>query len=289
MITKHHVEFFRKQGYLKIDQLLSAEELAPVREAIARLLDDAKARKLAESTDLYELELTADHSNGPVVKRLQYVWKYDQAFRDLATSEKILDSIESLLGPNIELHHTKAYLKPAVAGTKVGVHQDYAFFPHTNDDVLAVMVYFDEAKVANGCLHVVPGSHLEEPLPHVDAEGKFQGRISDELATAQIKRAIPIETGPGDISIHHYRTTHFSPPNNTSNSRWAMNIQYRAADAVDLANQGLTAQDECFGTLVRGTQLFTARFRSGEVVKLPNVDASPTAMPRVSDLKKTSE
>jgi ectoine hydroxylase-related dioxygenase (phytanoyl-CoA dioxygenase family) len=286
MISEHLVELYRSEGYLAIDSILSDSELAPARAAISRLIDEAKAQDIQQSTELYELELAADHSNGPVVKRLQYVWKYDQPFRDLASNEKILDCVEPLLGSNVELHHTKAYLKPSVSGTKVGLHQDYAFFPHTNDDVLAVMVYFNDGTVENGCLHVVPGSHLEEPLPHVDAEGNFQGRVSENAVAEQMERAVPLEVAAGGITIHHYKTVHFSPPNHTPIPRWAVNVQFRASDAVDLAaaTMGSAPHDECVGVVVRGHRLFEARFNSGEVVALPNVDASPTAMPRVSDL-----
>ena len=66
---------------------------------------------------------------------------HHQAFNDLVFNPKILDVVENLIGPNIQLHHTKLNLKPpSNREARFEWHQDYPFFPHTNFDLLAVMI-----------------------------------------------------------------------------------------------------------------------------------------------------
>ena len=286
MFGSESLDSYRREGYLKIESVFSKEELVPVRTAIDRLLQEARELKIQQSNELYELELSANHIQCPVVKRLQFVWRYDQAFRDLACHEKILEGLVPLLGPDIELHHSKAYLKPPTVGTKVGLHQDCAFFPHSNDDVLAVMVYLDDSSKENGCLQVIPGSHRNETLPHKDDDGLFIGRISDDIANDYLQNAKPLSVRAGGLTIHHYRTIHFSEANLSPHPRWAINIQYRAADSAELIPRNIGVQDECFGVLVRGERPHKVRCRCGEIIEIPNRDSSPQKLPRTADLEE---
>ena len=63
-----------------------------------------------------------------------------------------------LIGPGIRLNNTKLNLKSGGFGSAVEWHQDLAFYPHTNDDLLAVGVCMDDMMLLNGCLLVIPGS-----------------------------------------------------------------------------------------------------------------------------------
>ena len=98
------------------------------------------------------------------VRRIFNPIAHHQAFNDLIFHPRILDAVETLIGPNIQLHHTKLNLKPPASGqARFEWHQDYPFFPHTNYDLVAVAVHIDEATEENGCLRVIPGIHKLGP------------------------------------------------------------------------------------------------------------------------------
>src|SRR4029079_19624697 len=97
-----------------------------------------------------ELE-PGSNKTDPVPRRIYNPFERHEAFRAMATGVWSLDRIESLIGPNISLHHSKLNMKPAKIGSVVEWHQDLAYFPHTNDDLFTTLVYLANATVENGC------------------------------------------------------------------------------------------------------------------------------------------
>ena len=97
---------------------------------------------------------------------------------ELARSERILGRVTPLIGPDIQLQHSKLATKPPAKGMGTFAwHQDFAFFPHTNSDLVAVMVMLDDATPENGCMQMVRGSHKLGLLDHTE-DGQFHGRLS---------------------------------------------------------------------------------------------------------------
>ena len=97
--------------------------------------------------------------------------------------------VEQLLGPGIRFQNTKLNMKSPGFGSPVEWHQDWAFYPHTNDDVLAAGLAIDDMMLANGCLMVIPGSHREAVLNH-HQDGVFVGAVPPAgLAEGRPRRA----------------------------------------------------------------------------------------------------
>lgn len=93
-------------------------------------------------------------------------------------------------------------MKSAGYGAAVEWHQDFAFYPHTNDDVLAIAVILDDMAIENGPLMVFPGSH-RGPIHDHHSDGVFVGAMDLTASGYNIKDAVAL-TGPaGSISIHH--------------------------------------------------------------------------------------
>jgi phytanoyl-CoA hydroxylase len=174
---------YEQDGYLVFPELLDATELAVLRSALAEVLRDAEG--LTETNDKFSI--TRSEDGGYSVRRIFDPIARHQAFQDLVLKPKILDAVESLIGPNIQLHHTKLNLKPPSSReARFEWHQDYPFFPHTNFDLLAVMIFLDDSTQENGCLTIIPGSHKWGPRNHLFARmmaGTFKlpGKIDDPL------------------------------------------------------------------------------------------------------------
>ena len=263
MLTSEQRAFFWENGYLAIQDFLSAEELASVRQALDELV--AKAQGLRANTKVYDVEAPAD--GGPtVVRRIFNPAQVDERFERIATSPKVLDVVEDLIGPDIQFHHGKINMKSAKGGAEVGWHQDLPFFPHTNSDLLACMCYLDDSTEENGCLMVVPGSHRLGPLDHF-ADGMFIGMVTDDLAKVDLGRAAKLPIRAGGVTIHHCLTLHSSARNTSSQQRRVLIYQYRAADAVQLTPEQTSASH--YGKLLRGREPGTIRLES-RVFKLPN-------------------
>ncbi|HEX4123326.1 MAG TPA: phytanoyl-CoA dioxygenase family protein, partial [Tepidisphaeraceae bacterium] len=116
-------------------------------------------------------------------------------------------------------------------------HQDYAYFPHTNTDLVAIMVMLDDATPENGCMSFVRGSHKLGLLNHSNAAGYFTGGCLETKYWEQHpENVVPVTPRAGGISMHHSLMLHGSPPNLSGKPRRGLVIQYRAADAYALAD-----------------------------------------------------
>ena len=135
---------------------------------------------------------------------------HHQAFYDLVFNPKIVDVVENLIGPDIQLHHTKLNLKPPSKEARFEWHQDYPFFPHTNFDLLAVMIMLDDSTEENGCLKIIPGSHKWGPRNHLFAkDGAFSSQLEDRSVLEDPSRwqTVPV---PGGMELHHCNMLHSS-------------------------------------------------------------------------------
>ena len=117
-------------------------------------------------------------------------------------------------------------------------HQDWAFYPHTNDDLLAVGVMLDDCTSDNGPLLVVPGTHRGPTFDHHTGDhhaGRyFCGAIDPAAIRDEIARAVPLTARAGSMSFHHVRLVHGSAQNVSSLPRTLLLYEYGAADAWPL-------------------------------------------------------
>ena len=261
--------FYEEQGYLVFPQLLDPAELATLRNALAEVLREAEG--LTENNDKFSITKTDD--GGYSVRRIYEPIVRHEAFRALVHNPKILDVVEAIIGPNIQLHHTKLNLKPPSSReARFEWHQDYPFFPHTNFDLLAVMIYLDDSTEENGCLTIIPGSHKFGPRNHLFArDGAFSSQLEDKAVLNDPSRWLKVPVPAGGMELHHCNMLHSSTANRGTKPRSAMVIQYRAADNVAL---GGNMSNAGFGLQVRGENPYRVRMIEG-TFKLPGKIEDP--------------
>ena len=227
MLTDRQVAFYREQGYLILEDVLPAA----VVEAARAVIDEAveAARPLTANDDRYDLE--PGHSlERPLVRRLKNPDRHWPVFADIVRSAAVLDRLEALVPVGIRLLGSKLNTKAARAGSPVEWHQDFAFHPHTNNDVLAIGLALDDMDEENGCLLYVPGSHLGPVLDH-HQDGVFVGAVSATRYAAEIGRAIPAVARAGSMVVHHGRMLHGSAPNRSERQRRLLLYDMAAVDA----------------------------------------------------------
>lgn len=248
-LSPEQIETFRDDGFLTFEGVFTPEEVEQLRAACESPCVTGDLRKRDQKTKtVHLLEITTKHP----------------AFMELARSPKIVERIAPLIGPDIQLQHSKLATKPPTKGTgPFAWHQDFAFFPHTNTDLVAVMVALDDATPDNGCLRVVRGSHKLGLLDHA-VDGLFTGACQQPEHWSNRSRVIELTLKAGGISLHHCMTLHGSEANRSGRPRRAVVFQYRADDAYQLAD-GIFADT---GILIRGQRKERARCTAG-TVRLP--------------------
>ena len=227
-LSDEQVEQYRNEGFIVVERLFEASDLARVDATIRQLTDQA----LSGGDFSKILELEPEPVDGQRVPRRVFS-PYDQheTFRDLAHDPRLLDRIESLIGDHFNLQHSKLNMKPAKVGSAVEWHQDLAYFPHTNDDLVTTLVYLDDATEENGCLQVLPRHHTHY-FEHAGAEGRFAGMITEDLSDFGKPRSLPAPAG--SAIFMHCITPHASLPNRSSRPRRTLIYEYRANDSFPI-------------------------------------------------------
>ncbi|WP_116209691.1 phytanoyl-CoA dioxygenase family protein [Streptomyces olivoreticuli] len=254
-LTQQQIEHYRREGFVAVPSLLSEEDI--------RLID-ASIAELAEETDTERITLVFEFEHESVdgkrvPRRLYNPYEQHENFRKLAVDERITDRMVSLLGPNLALQHSKLNLKPARVGAPVDWHQDLTYFPHTNDDLVAVLIYLDDATEQNGCIEVLPRRHLRF-LDHSLPDGTFAGRITEDLDEEQYGAPVTVEGRAGSAIILHPLAPHRSAKNISTERRRALIYQYRAADAFPIYTGPHVVDVENCAHHIRGERSPIARF-----------------------------
>ncbi len=259
MLTPTQVDFYAEHGYLMIPAALSAKEVAELRATVDEIV--AGAAKVTGHTDIYDLEDGHTPEN-PKVRRIKAPHKHFDYFKRLVRHPGITATIAALLGPNIRLYGAKLNMKSAGYGAPVEWHQDWAFYPHTNDDVLATGILLDDCSEVNGPLLVIPGSQRGRMFDH-HSDGVFCGAITGELNQIEFGKAVPLTGKAGDMSIHHARSLHGSAQNRSDKQRRLLLFEYTAADAFPLS--GVADFAEFNSRIVLGSPTVEPRLRPAPV------------------------
>ena len=268
MLSAQQIEDYRRDGYLVIPRLIQGEQLAELRALTDQIVGEA--RGVAANDDLYDLE-PSHSAQLPRVRRLKpAIFKRYKFFHDLVRDPKIVALLTGLLGPSIRLYGGKLNMKSAGYGSPVEWHQDWAFYPHTNDDVLATGIYLDDCDMGNGPLMVIPGSHHGPTWDH-HAGGKFCGAMDPAASGIDFSKAVPLMGPAGSMTIHHARLVHGSALNTSNRQRRLLLHEYTAADAWPL--MGIANFDEFNSRMVLGEPSIEPRIREAPVrMPLPPAD-----------------
>ena len=149
---------------------------------------------------------------------------------------RLLDLVESLIGPEIRLYpnYTARPKLPAWAGTEVLWHQDGGYTTGASSvDAVATMHMINvwtplvSSNVENGCMAFVPRSHLVGLVPHVSRAHYLE--IAPESLDPLKELSIPIELDPGDIVLFDNLLFHCGLPNKSKTIRWSVDWRYQNA------------------------------------------------------------
>jgi hypothetical protein len=243
---------FHRDGFVRVTEgVLSQAEFKIVLQALERL----------------EAAGTID-ANSSKLQNLNDAIYFDDAIMNLARHPRVLALVEAIVGQKVELQHAKMINKyPAQgASSNVNWHQDYPFFPHTNDDLLAFALHFDDETDESGPLQFLSGSHKTGVLSHADAaSGEFVYKINDPSFDMAKFPSTVVKCNAGDVTLHHGNVIHASSPSKGKRRR-VLYLQYRAIDALQLA--GVIWKSTGFSPYAEPPVKRYARFRDGSTCEV---------------------
>jgi|TARA_Y100000814_G_scaffold4373_2_gene4420 ectoine hydroxylase-related dioxygenase (phytanoyl-CoA dioxygenase family) len=262
-ISSAQLEKYENDGYVVVEDVLESSTLKRLRDVTDEVV--ASAAELTTHSEALDLEESHTPEN-PRVRRIKRPHLVHDFYLKLARHPNILSALTPILGYDIRLHGGgKVNMKSAGYGAAVEWHQDWAFYPHTNQDVLAVGILLDDMTSENGPVLMVPGTH-KGPLHNHHSDGAFCGAIDQQETKLDISTAQEVHAKAGSISIHHARLVHGSSMNRSNDQRRILFFEFTAADAWPLLGIG-------------NIEEFNGRIVQGQATIQPRLEDVPVRMP----------
>ena len=233
-LSKDEINFYNDQGYLLVEDVISENQHKEMLALVDGFFE--KSKMIRENDNIFDLE-DGHSSDNPRLKRIKQPHQHSQFFWDIIKESKIEEILRDLLGDNVSLKTSKLNTKAPGGGAAVEWHQDWAFYPHTNDNVLALGLMLNDVDIDNGPLMVIPESHKGPVLSHFN-NGVFCGAIDPDDSDFDMSKAVTLTGKARSMTIHHARTLHGSSPNNSDRDRLVLFYECNSADAWPLVGAG---------------------------------------------------
>ena len=280
-LNKKELNFYKKNGYLVKEKLISNKEINKINSLIDKIInkEEKKKTKIKNLGGSYNNNFVynSNSSNKREILRLNNPTYYNKLFFNLSRNKKIINIAKKLLGGSVRFHHCKLNFKlPSKKGGEVSWHQDWAFYPHTNDDLITVGVYLEDCYEENGPLQVTPKSHKKKIFSHHNKSKEFVGKICEKI-NSKNKKSL---TGKaGTVTFHHVRTVHGSGLNLKNSKRPLMLFGYTNTDAWPLTvdasinpNDNFKKYNQC---IIVGKKTLVPRFEKVPlIIPLPKKNVS---------------
>lgn len=233
-MTKQQIqEFWAENGYYHARGVFSPSEIAELEGDFDRIVSQLRSSGEEVNARWGGAGMDALDAGESVIFHTHNVQCFSHRWLTALQKPQFLDIVEAMIGPDIVLHHSKLFQKPAENGSPFPMHQDYTYFPTERDTMMAGVIHVTNATDEMGCLRIYPGSHKL---------GRFQqGYYLDEEQSRQwpIEEATLVEAEAGDVVFFHYLTLHGSMPNRSNSVRKTVLSQMHAGhDRVEPSGEG---------------------------------------------------
>jgi ectoine hydroxylase-related dioxygenase (phytanoyl-CoA dioxygenase family) len=235
-LTFEQAEEFRDKGFLVFDSLLSPARVQDSLCVFRELVEHS--RSIAEPDAHWSLARDASGQTVPGrLHKIQGVALVDERVLDLASDPEILDRVESLIGPEIDVFGTKFFPMLGPNATSTSWHQDNHYFGTNSDRVVSCAVYLERVDVERGCLQVAPYSHLTgELLAHAAGSGQW---AHGNWADVDQSKAVDVVCGPGTVVLFSANLLHGAHPNLSAGTSFRTAWHYIPGDlALEMFPRG---------------------------------------------------
>jgi non-heme Fe2+,alpha-ketoglutarate-dependent halogenase len=147
---------------------------------------------------------------------------------ELVRHPKVLDAVESVIGPNILIYHLTSWLKEPNEASHVSWHQDGTYFGLEPYEQVTAWIALTDATPEMGCIKILPGSHKIGQRPHKDTftPGNLLSRGQTIDHPLDYTKFVMMPLKAGQVSLHHTHVVHSSEPNRSHERRIGIGVSY---------------------------------------------------------------
>lgn len=227
LLTADQIAAYRRDGYVVVRKLFGQRLVAACIDALGGL---ASGRLPTTRTEI-ALEPGVDPAVVTPETRVNYIRKFAWYVEDAdalyaaCMSRRLHLMLDQIVGQGRVLLQDMALIKPPGIGGAKPWHQDASYFRVSDPQlIIGVWIALDAATRDNGCMEVIPRSHLAGPAAHVAAEDVNQCTIRPDLL--RLADRVQVELAPGDALIFHPLLHHYTAPNRSTLRRWAVQFHF---------------------------------------------------------------
>jgi ectoine hydroxylase-related dioxygenase (phytanoyl-CoA dioxygenase family) len=225
--------FFQAAGYLRVPHLLDVAQVDQLRDLAYQIAEDADHEHVGQS---------------PEKTRIDQVVSLNSTYQGVAMSGQVLDALEPVLGPNIELvenrHNHVSIYRTASADR---LHRDILQWSRS---ILTLLVYLSDCTDLDSATRVVPGSHLWPCIGKPNNGGTWMAEV--EPYSSLLDQAVAVPAAAGDAVLMHGQLYHAGAGVSPIGHRIVLTLAYRSVD--ELAEE---PSPRC--RLVRGSRIHRGR------------------------------
>jgi hypothetical protein len=215
-LTDVQVQQFWRDGVLTVENAVTPELLSRLCAQFSDWVEESRDYAAAYGSTVDgrpRFDIEPGHSREqPALRRVNAPADISEAFFEAIMNHRMADMVADLIGPDVKHHHNKINSKLPGSATRVKWHQDFAYTPHSNTDLVTALLMLEDVTSENGALEVSPASHKGEiyDLWHDDV---FTGAVDDSVAK-RLQASAKLCCGPaGSVCLMHTCLAHGSAPN----------------------------------------------------------------------------
>lgn len=237
-ITDQQSKFFVDHGWLHVPGVFDADETTALASALDELIDRFAVNDQGWTGAWRKAYMDEETEKASKLIALHDLHLYSDVWARHTVNPRLAEVLSGLLGPLVEFHHSTLHVKPPETGHPFPMHQDYPFYPHTDDRFVAVLVHLDDTFHENGEIRFLDGSHKSGPLEHIEIN-KDGTPCTPFLPTDKysLEDTVAVPAKAGDIVCFSINTIHGSHINTTPNPRRLVRMGFREPSNVQLSGQ----------------------------------------------------
>jgi ectoine hydroxylase-related dioxygenase (phytanoyl-CoA dioxygenase family) len=236
-LTPEQIAFYHENGYLHIPRVFTPAETDELAAELDWMIEKWALADASWSGPWRKVYMDADTEKKSKLVAMHDLQFYSGAWSRCVTKTNLVRCMVDILGRDVELHHTTMHVKPPETGHPFPMHQDNAFYEHTDNRYVDVLMHLDNTRHENGEIRFLPGSHKAGYLLHITQTP--EGPCTPHLPTDKYPLAatVPVPASRGDVVIFNIFTVHGSHVNQTREARRLVRLGYRHVENVQVSGQ----------------------------------------------------
>lgn len=207
MLSRHQLNQYDRNGIVFPIRVFSVDEVTLFRGALESIADNCGEGSLKRFDSLHLF--------------------FDWAHR-LVTHDALLNAVEDVLGGDILIDGTLVFYKPPQDSSYVSWHQDSVYSGWHLTPSTSAWIALTASHRANGCMRVIPGSHKQGLVSHVNIRDDSNLVARGERVETGVdeSQAVDVVLQPGEMSLHHSTIIHGSNANTSDEPRIGFIVRF---------------------------------------------------------------